>query len=88
MLIPDLLRFYTSQCKLKREVFKAELYWISIAQPQVKNKFIISNQKKKISFKDFLEENAKLLLNLGEKSLEYYLKNLEEIERAVLLFGR
>ena len=65
MRIPDLLRFYNSQSKLKREVFKAELYWISIVQPQIKNKFIISNQKKKCGFKDFLDENAKYLLGLG-----------------------
>jgi hypothetical protein len=50
-----LLRFYAAQTKLKREVFKAELYWISIAQPSVKNKFIINSQRKKVNFRDFLE---------------------------------
>jgi len=52
--LPDLLRFYGAQTRLKREVFKGELYWISIAQPSIKNKFIIGNLKKRISFKDFL----------------------------------
>ena len=65
MRLQDLLRFYQCQARVKREVFKAELYWISIAQNTVKNKFIIHTQKKKISFKDFLEENAKYFLTLG-----------------------
>ena len=45
------------------------------------------SKKKKVSFRDFLEENAKFLLNLAEKDLKYYIANIDEIERAVLLFG-
>jgi len=52
--LPDLLRFYSAQTRLKRAVFKAEVYWISIAKSTVKNKFIISSMKKRITFKDFL----------------------------------
>jgi hypothetical protein len=63
--LPDLLRFYASQTKLKREVFKAELYWITITQSSVRNKFIIINQKKKPTFKDFLDENAKSIISLA-----------------------
>lgn len=74
--LPDLLRFYAAQTKLKREVFKAELYWITIAQPSVKNKFIINSQRKKVNFRDFLEENAKNILCLTDKPLPYFLNSL------------
>jgi hypothetical protein len=52
--LPDLLKFYSAQTRLKRAVFNAEVYWISIAKTSVKNKFIIGSMKKRISFKDFL----------------------------------
>jgi hypothetical protein len=76
--LPDLLKFYAAQTKLKREVFKAELYWITIAKPGVKGKFTVGSAKKKVSFRDFLEDNAKNLLGLSDKPLSHFLANLEE----------
>lgn len=79
MRISDLVRLYGCQNRIKREVFKAELYWITYVSPSVKNKFIVTSQKKKVSFRDFLEENAKFLLKIVNESLQYFLDNLEEI---------
>lgn len=59
-------------------MFKAELYWLTVAQPSVKSKFIINSQRKKPSFRDFLDENAKNILAHSERTLAHFLTGLEE----------
>jgi hypothetical protein len=55
--IEDLLMFFKTQLKLKRSVFRGELYWLSY-------KGSIDNGKEK-SFKEFVEEAAKEILELS-----------------------
>lgn len=49
--LEEMIRFFEGQTKLKRLVFKAELYWITFIDKEVKNKFIINSAKKTVTFK-------------------------------------
>jgi hypothetical protein len=73
--IEELLMFFRTQLKLKRSVFRGELYWLSY-------KGSVENGKEK-SFKEFVEETAKDILELSEEPLEYFLQNMQEFVKKV-----
>ena len=68
--------FFGAQLRLKRIVFRGELYWLSYKG---------DTTGKVRTFKDFVEEQAKDILSLAEESLEYFLNNINDFLKKVNL---